>query len=288
MAPSDRSAAGDGRAHRRTTPGPPYQLTAGTGRPARTFGGVRRRSPVGWSRAADPSSRGGRPESGRPARAAGQGPLRASPRPGRACVAACGAGTRLHELRSGRAVHDRRALPGRLPGSRGAPADDASWGAPRTRSTRGATARRPSSGRWPATGSSEVRFAGASWFLSGNAGRDPGRLHRRRPDGRVARRVVRGRPPGRPATRARSTRPARRSPGAQAYRLDTLNGESVQTIIDWTVAGRRCGVRRGRGRRSRSRRSRRRRGPSRPTTEPAAALRPPHRSRRRPVLASRP
>ena len=169
MAPSGRSATGDGRAHRRTTPGPPYQLPAGTIPGATLAGGVRPRSRLGWFRAghAPPSTAAGsrRPRDLpappgaphlRPPR--GRRPRRLRP------------GVGLFELRSFGAVLRGRTLPRRLPGPRGAPSRRRSRDGRRTPSTRAATARRRSSGRWPATASREVHFAGASWFLSGNAG----------------------------------------------------------------------------------------------------------------------
>jgi hypothetical protein len=85
-------------------------------------------------------------------------------------------------------------------------------------------------------GIAEVHYAGASWFLSGNAG--------------ITLAVFTG--PGltaewigewyeasaRAANNTREIDPTRPKVGAaQAYRLDTLNGESVQTTIDWQVAG---------------------------------------------------
>jgi hypothetical protein len=42
----------------------------------------------------------------------------------------------------------------------------------------------------------------------------------------------------RAASNTREIDPTRPKVGkAQAYRLDTLNGDSIQTIIDWQVAG---------------------------------------------------
>jgi hypothetical protein len=82
----------------------------------------------------------------------------------------------------------------------------------------------------------EVRFAGASWFLSGNAGVT---LAMFTGDGLTAEWL--GEWYESTARAARNTRqidPTRPTiAGAQAYRLDTLNGESHQTVIDWTPAG---------------------------------------------------
>jgi hypothetical protein len=82
----------------------------------------------------------------------------------------------------------------------------------------------------------EVRFAGATWFLSGNAGVT---LALFTGDGLTAEWLGEWYESG--ARAARNTRqidPTRPTiAGAQAYRLDTLNGESHQTIIDWTAAG---------------------------------------------------
>jgi hypothetical protein len=85
-------------------------------------------------------------------------------------------------------------------------------------------------------GIAEVRFAGASWFLSGNAGVT---LAMFTGDGLTAEWL--GEWYESSARAARNTReidPTRPMVGgAQAYRLDTLNGDSVQTIIDWKVPG---------------------------------------------------
>jgi hypothetical protein len=85
-------------------------------------------------------------------------------------------------------------------------------------------------------GISEVRFAGASWFLSGNAGVT---LAIFTGDGLTAEWL--GEWYESTARAARNTRqidPTRPTvAGAPAYRLDTLNGESHQTIIDWTPVG---------------------------------------------------
>lgn len=85
-------------------------------------------------------------------------------------------------------------------------------------------------------GISEVRYAGASWFLSGNAG--------------ITLAVFTGagltaewlgewyEASARAARNTREIDPTRpKVGGAQAYRLDTLNGDSVQTTIDWQVPG---------------------------------------------------
>jgi hypothetical protein len=82
----------------------------------------------------------------------------------------------------------------------------------------------------------EVRFAGASWFLSGNAG--------------ITLAVFTGEgltaewlgewyeATARAARNTRSIDPTRPTvAGVPAYRLDTLNGDSVQTIVDWAVPG---------------------------------------------------
>jgi hypothetical protein len=85
-------------------------------------------------------------------------------------------------------------------------------------------------------GIDEVRFAGASWFLSGNAGVT---LAVFAGDGLTAEWL--GEWYEATARAARNTRqidPTRPTiGGAPAYRLDTLNGESHQTIIDWTPVG---------------------------------------------------
>jgi len=82
----------------------------------------------------------------------------------------------------------------------------------------------------------EVRFAGASWFLSGNAGVT---LALFTGEGLTAEWL--GEWYESTARAARNTRqidPTRPTiAGAQAYRLDTINGESNQTIVDWTPAG---------------------------------------------------
>jgi hypothetical protein len=82
----------------------------------------------------------------------------------------------------------------------------------------------------------EVRFAGASWFLSGNAGLT---LAMFTGDGLTAEWL--GEWYEATARAARNTRqidPTRPTVGGtQAYRLDTMNGESVQTIIDWAAPG---------------------------------------------------
>ena len=85
-------------------------------------------------------------------------------------------------------------------------------------------------------GIAEVHFAGASWFLSGNAGIT---LAMFTGDGLTAEWI--GEWYEASARAARNTReidPTRPKVGkTQAYRLDTLNGDSVQTTIDWQVAG---------------------------------------------------
>lgn len=82
----------------------------------------------------------------------------------------------------------------------------------------------------------EVHFAGASWFLSGNAGVT---LAVFTGDGLTAEWI--GEWYEATARAARNTRqidPTRpQVAGYQAYRLDTINGDSVQTVIDWAVPG---------------------------------------------------
>ena len=94
----------------------------------------------------------------------------------------------------------------------------------------------PELGTLAGHGIKEVRFAGASWFLSGNAGVT---LAVFTGDGLTA--VWLGEWYESTARAAGSTRqidPTRPTiAGAQAYRLDTLNGEQPQTIIDWAPAG---------------------------------------------------
>ena len=81
-------------------------------------------------------------------------------------------------------------------------------------------------------GMREVRFAGATWNLSGNAG--------------VTLAVFTGEgltaewlgewyeATARAARNTRQSAPTRpKGAGRPAFRLDTLNGESVQTVIDW-------------------------------------------------------
>jgi len=78
----------------------------------------------------------------------------------------------------------------------------------------------------------EVRYAGASWFLSGNAG--------------ITLAIFTGQgltaawigewyeSTARAASNTRQIDPTRpKVAGRQAYRLDTINGDSVQTVIDW-------------------------------------------------------
>lgn len=85
-------------------------------------------------------------------------------------------------------------------------------------------------------GLKEVHFAGASWFLSGNAGIT---LALFTGDGLTAEWL--GEWYEATARAARNTRqidPTRpQVAGHQAYRLDTINGDSVQTVIDWAVPG---------------------------------------------------
>lgn len=85
-------------------------------------------------------------------------------------------------------------------------------------------------------GISEVRFAGASWFLSGNAGVT---LAMFTGQGLTAEWIGEWyEASARAASNTREIDPTRPKVGSfQAYRLDTLNGESVQTIIDWQVPG---------------------------------------------------
>lgn len=82
----------------------------------------------------------------------------------------------------------------------------------------------------------EVRFAGASWFLSGNAGVT---LALFTGDGLTAEQLGEWyEATARAASSTRQIDPTRpKIAGAQAYRLDTVNGESHQTIIDWIPAG---------------------------------------------------
>jgi hypothetical protein len=85
-------------------------------------------------------------------------------------------------------------------------------------------------------GISEVHFAGASWFLSGNAGVT---LAMFTGQGLTAEWLGEWyEASARAASNTREIDPTRPKVGSvQAYRLDTLNGESVQTIIDWQVPG---------------------------------------------------
>jgi hypothetical protein len=85
-------------------------------------------------------------------------------------------------------------------------------------------------------GISEVHFAGASWFLSGNAGVT---LAMFTGQGLTAEWLGEWyEASARTASNTREIDPTRPKVGSvQAYRLDTLNGESVQTIIDWQVPG---------------------------------------------------
>jgi hypothetical protein len=80
----------------------------------------------------------------------------------------------------------------------------------------------------------EMRYAGATWFLSGNAGIT---LAVFSADGLTAEWI--GEWYEATARAARNTRqidPTRpQVAGRQAYRLDTINGESVQTVIDWAA-----------------------------------------------------
>lgn len=82
----------------------------------------------------------------------------------------------------------------------------------------------------------EVHYAGASWYLSGNAGIT---LAVFSADGLTAEWI--GEWYEATARAARNTRqidPTRpKVGGRQAYRLDTINGESVQTVIDWAAPG---------------------------------------------------
>jgi hypothetical protein len=82
----------------------------------------------------------------------------------------------------------------------------------------------------------EVRYAGATWFLSGNAGIT---LAVFSADGLTAEWI--GEWYEATARAARNTRqidPTRpQVAGREGYRLDTLNGESVQTVIDWAAPG---------------------------------------------------
>ena len=82
----------------------------------------------------------------------------------------------------------------------------------------------------------EVHFAGASWFLSGNAGVT---LALFTGDGLTAEQIGEWyESTARAASNTRQIDPTRPTiGGAQAYRLDTVNGESHQTVIDWTPAG---------------------------------------------------
>jgi hypothetical protein len=85
-------------------------------------------------------------------------------------------------------------------------------------------------------GISEVQFAGASWFLSGNAGVT---LAMFTGQGLTAEWLGEWyEASARAASNTREIDPTRPKVGSvQAYRLDTLNGESVQTIIDWQAPG---------------------------------------------------
>lgn len=78
----------------------------------------------------------------------------------------------------------------------------------------------------------EVRYAGASWFLSGNAGVT---LAVFQGDGLTAEWL--GEWYEATARAARNTRqidPTRPMvAGRQGYRLDTINGDSLQSVIDW-------------------------------------------------------
>ncbi len=85
-------------------------------------------------------------------------------------------------------------------------------------------------------GIAEVRYAGATWFLSGNAGVT---LALFTGTGLTAEWLGEWyEASARAAGNTREIDPTRpQVGGVQAYRLDTLNGESVQTTIDWMVPG---------------------------------------------------
>ena len=234
MAPSGLSSAGDGRAHRGTKPGPPYQLTACTGRPRehvrRRPGGVPARlvpCRIHEPRRAD---RTGRPQPG----GRGGGTPPGVPRPGHA-GRGLHDGTCLRDLRSGRAMHRGRTLSGAYPALEARLPDDP----PRPRPGRGPT-RSQLHGR-------RARDVGRPRDPRGplrrrvvvpqrQRGRDPGPVHGRRPDRRVARRVVRVDGPS-----GAQHAPDRPDPPDDRRRTGLpprhLNGESHQTIIDWTPAG---------------------------------------------------
>jgi hypothetical protein len=80
----------------------------------------------------------------------------------------------------------------------------------------------------------EVRYAGASWYLSGNAGIT---LAVFTGDGLTAEWIGEWyEATARAAPNTRQIDPTRPLvAGRQAYRLDTLNGDSAQTVIDWAA-----------------------------------------------------
>jgi hypothetical protein len=82
----------------------------------------------------------------------------------------------------------------------------------------------------------EVRFAGASWFLSGNAGVT---LAVFSGDGLTAEWLGEWyEATARAARNTRQIEPTRPTvAGVPGYRLDTVNGDSVQAVVDWMVPG---------------------------------------------------
>lgn len=223
MAPSDPLSAGDGRAHPRTTPGPPYQLRPSTG-PATLGSATHGDAPRYAGVVHDPILRRARVFSVAVAAlvavvalgACGSGSLYTSFDPTAPCAA------------DGRFPGAYPALEARLPTAfQGKQPDTVDSG--RNCST-------TELGTLAGHGLHEVRYAGASWFLSGNAGIT---LAVFQGDGLTAEWLGEWyEAAARAASNTRQIDPTRPMvAGRQGYRLDTINGDSLQSVIDWPSPG---------------------------------------------------
>ena len=140
-------------------------------------------------------------------------------------------------VRPERTVHRRRPLSRRLPELEAQVPTTYMGRAPDTLDS-GRNCSSTELGTLTGHGLEELRFAGGDVDTGGELGGVPGRVQRRRPDRGVARRVVRGRARGPRRTRVRSTPTRPKVAGQQGYRLDTINGDSYQTVIIWPSATR--------------------------------------------------
>jgi hypothetical protein len=218
MVPPSRSAVGDGRAHARTTAGPAYQVPVCTGRIAGT----------GWTAAT-----AGREEDH------DHTPRVPVVRRGALilallavlAIAGCGAGSSYASFDPTSACTTDGRFPGAYPDLEARlPARFDGRGPDSRDSGRNCTA--AELGTLAGHGIHEIRYAGATWELGGRSGVT---LAAFTGSGLTAEWLGEWYEAGaRAARKTRKISPTRPTmAGRQAYRLDTVNDDSVQTVITW-------------------------------------------------------